>query len=101
MHHRELLTITAAHALLAAPLAVAQTNQTAAVEQPAEWSFDPAAEGEVDWRGTLTTWASYAGGAILAWFAVDQLDVSEKDRQDKVTKETADAAALAAAKQAE
>jgi hypothetical protein len=101
MHTRELLTITAALALLVAPLAVAQTNQTDAVEQPAEWSFDPAAEGEVDWRGTITTWATYAGGAILGWFAVDQLDVSEKDRQDKVTKEAANQAAAQAAKYAE
>ncbi len=98
MHHRELLTITAALALLVAPLAVAQTNAAPAT---AEWSFDPADERPVDWRGTLTTWASYAGGAILAWFAVDQLDVSEKDRQDKITQEKSDAAALAAAKQAE
>ncbi len=98
MNRKELLAITAALALLVAPLAVAQTNAPPAT---AEWSFDPADERPVDWRATLKTWATYAGGAILGWFAVDQLDVSEKDRQDKVTQEKSDAAALAAAKQAE
>jgi len=71
------------------------------VEQPAEWSFDPADDREIDVAGTVKTYAAWIAGALGLWLGFEQLDVSEKDRQDKVTKEAADAAALAAAKEAE